>query len=64
MSDTPSVWYVPCPDATLEAELAALTACYRFILEHHVQKRTAEPSPDSSSCDDAAIVRNRKEVTM
>lgn len=29
----PHVTYVPCPDATPEAELAALAAVYRYLLD-------------------------------
>jgi hypothetical protein len=64
MSDTHSVVYVPRPDATPEAERAVLTACYGFILRCHAQKKTAEASSESSCCDDPAIVRDGKEVTM
>jgi hypothetical protein len=53
-----SVVYEPRPDATPEAELSALAAVYRFILDSHAKKMAAEPTPDSDSCSDAAIVRH------
>jgi hypothetical protein len=59
----PRITYVLRPDATQEDELNALAAAYRFILECHAQKRTAEPSPESNGCDDTAIVRNMEGVS-
>jgi len=47
------------PDATPETELNAFAACYRFILDCHAKKVAAEPG----SCNDAATVRNTKEVS-
>ena len=56
---SPRISYTPRLDATPEVELAALTACYRFILDSHAKKIAAEPD----SCNDAAIVRNTEEVS-
>ncbi len=56
---SPRISYTPRLDATPEVELAALTACYRFILDCHAKKVAAEPD----SCNDAAIVRNTEEVS-
>jgi hypothetical protein len=51
--------YIPRPDATPEAELDALAAAYRCILDCHAKKKAAE----SDSCNDAAIVRNTEGVS-
>jgi hypothetical protein len=44
------------PDATPEAELKALAAVYRFILDCHARKEAVRPDGP----DDAAIVRDKK----
>jgi len=56
---SPHISYTPHLDATPEVELAALTACYRFILDCHAKKIAAEPD----SCNDAAIVRDTEGVS-
>ena len=57
--DNPSLTYTPRPDTTPEAELNALAAVYRFILDCHAKKKVAEPD----SRNDTAIVTNTKEVS-
>jgi hypothetical protein len=46
--------YAPRPDATPEAELDALAAVYRFILDCRAMRLAAE----SGSCNDAGTVEN------
>ena len=57
-----SLVYEPRPDATPEAEVNVLANVYRFILDCHAKKMAAEPAPEPDSCNDAAKVRNTKEV--
>ena len=57
--DRPRVTYTPRSDATPEGELNVLANVYRFILDCHAKKMAAE----HYSCNDAAIVRNTKEVS-
>jgi hypothetical protein len=40
-SAKPYVTYAPCPDATPEGELAALTATYAFVIQAHERKKAA-----------------------
>jgi hypothetical protein len=49
----PRITYAPRPDATPEAELDALAAVYRFILDCRAKRLATE----SGSCDDAGIVK-------
>jgi hypothetical protein len=51
--------YIPRPDATPKAELDALAAAYRFILDCHAKKKAAK----SDRCNDAAIVKNTEGVS-
>jgi hypothetical protein len=53
------VTYRPRPGATPAAELSALSAVYKFVLE---TKKAAKPAPEPDSRIDAAIVRSTKEV--
>lgn len=55
--------YTARPDATPEAELSALAAVYRFILDCHAKKMAAEPTPEPDVRNDAAIVKHTKEVS-
>jgi hypothetical protein len=55
----PGITYAPRPDATPEAELDALAAVYRFILDCRAKKIAAEPNDRN----DAAIVRNTEGVS-
>jgi hypothetical protein len=57
--NSPRFTYTSRPDATPEAELSALAAVYRFILDSHAKKMAAEPD----SCSDAAIVRHTEGVS-
>jgi len=57
--DSPRITYTSCPDATPEAELSVLANVYRFILDCHAKKMSAEPD----SCNDAAIVGNTEGVS-
>ena len=50
---SPHISYTPRLDATPEVELAALTACYRFILDCHAKKMAAEPAPEPDTRDEA-----------
>jgi hypothetical protein len=50
---SPRIFYTPRLDATPEVELAALTACYRFILDCHTKKMAAEPAPEPDTRDEA-----------
>jgi len=59
MSDAPHIIYTQRADTTAETELNALASVYRFILDCHAKKIAAEPG----SCNDAATVRNTKEVS-
>ena len=45
----PSVIYAPRPDATPEAEVSALSACYAFILQQQREKQEGGPAtaPDA-----------------
>jgi hypothetical protein len=43
--------YGPRFDATPEAEIAALAAAYRFILDSHAQKKATEPAPEPDGRD-------------
>lgn len=52
-----SLAYTPCPDATPEAELDALAACYRFILDCHERKRAAEPAPEPDGRNDGIKIK-------
>jgi len=46
------ITYTAWPDATLEAKLNALAACFRFILASHERKRAAPASrPDARKKD-------------
>jgi hypothetical protein len=45
-SAKPYVTYAPCPDATPEGELAALTATYAFVIQAHEQKKAAAPAKE------------------
>jgi len=43
----PHVVYRPRQDATQRAELSALAACYRFLLDFHAKKVVTRPgAPD------------------
>jgi hypothetical protein len=57
--NSPRFTYTSRPDATPEAELSALAAVYRFILDSHAKKMATEPD----SCSDAAIVRHTEGVS-
>ena len=57
--DSFRITYTSHPDATPEAELNVLANVYRFILDRHAKKITAEPD----SCNDAAIVRSTEGVS-
>jgi hypothetical protein len=61
--NSPRFTYTSRPDATPEAELSALAAVYRFILDSHAKKMAAEPTPEPDSCSDAAIVRHTEGVS-
>lgn len=57
----PEVIYRPRPDATLEADLAALANAYRFILlECRDKNKTATSSLSRS---DGTMVKNPEEVS-
>ena len=60
MSNSPTVVYRARPDTTPEAELSALTAVYKFILDCASKRDRSS----TSSPGDTAIVRNKKEVTV
>jgi hypothetical protein len=52
MSDARCIMYQAREDATAEGELAALAACYRFILDCHAKKKAARPGgPDDARKD-------------
>jgi hypothetical protein len=42
MSDTPSVVYVPRPDATPESELSVLANVYAYLIKTHDSKKATE----------------------
>ena len=63
MSDAPPIVYRPREDATTEGELSTLACAYRLILSSSANKKTAEPTPELDNRD-AAIVKNKGEVTM
>jgi hypothetical protein len=45
----PTITYVPRADATSEAEVAALGAIYKFVLDCHAKKEAApESRPDDA----------------
>jgi hypothetical protein len=52
------ITFIPRPDATPKAELDALAAAYRFILDCHAKKKAAK----SDRCNDAALVRDTEGV--
>ena len=52
---SPGITYTPCPDATPEAELSALSAAYKFILDS-AKKNAAGVT--STNGDDAKGSRN------
>jgi hypothetical protein len=54
-----TITYTPRPNATPEAELDALAAAYRFILERRAKRLATE----SGSCNDAGIVENTEGVS-
>jgi len=54
------VTYRPRPGATPAAELSALSAVYKFVLE---TKKAAEPASEPDSRNDAAIVSNTEGVS-
>jgi hypothetical protein len=56
--NSPRFTYTSRPDATPEAELSALAAVYRFILDSHAKKMAAEPTPEPDGRNDAAIKEN------
>jgi hypothetical protein len=58
MSDALRIVYTSRPDATPETEVNVLANVFRFILDCHAKKMSAEPD----SCNDAAIVRNTEGV--
>jgi len=49
--NSPRFTYTSRPDATPEAELSALAAVYRFILDCHAKKMAAEPAPEPDGHD-------------
>jgi hypothetical protein len=49
--NSPRFTYTSRPDATPEAELSALAAVYRFILDCHAKKMAAEPAPEPDGRD-------------
>jgi hypothetical protein len=57
------ITYTRRSDATSEAEVAALVAIYKFVLDCHAKKMAAEPTPGPDGRNDAAIVRDTKEVS-
>jgi hypothetical protein len=49
MSDARFIMYQAREDATAEGELAALAACYRFLLNCHERKKAAHSDgPDNA----------------
>ena len=57
------ILYQPREDATLESELDALAAAYRFVLESS-QEKAAKVAPEPDDCNDATIVRNTEGVSL
>jgi hypothetical protein len=55
--DNRRISYVPRPDATPEAELKALAAVYRFILDCHAKKMAAEPAPEPDGRNDGTTLQ-------
>ena len=49
--------YTPRPDATPEAELSALAAVYKLVLE---SKKAAEPAPEPDGRDDYEKLANKE----
>lgn len=56
---SPRITYSARPDATPEAELDALAAVYRFILDCRVKKEAAQPAAlnEAKGPDDARPAR-------
>jgi hypothetical protein len=52
----PHIAYTARPDATLETELPALAAVYRFVIDSHANKKEAAPEsrPDDARKDQDA----------
>ncbi len=50
--DDPCVAYIPRADATLEGELAALAAAYRFVLDR--RERAERPKATGRDAEEAA----------
>ena len=46
---SPGITYTPCPDATPEAELSALSAAYKFILDSAKKNAADVTSTDFTS---------------
>jgi hypothetical protein len=50
----PHIAYAPRPDATPEAEIATLAACYRIILsKSDASQKAVEPAPKLDGHDEA-----------
>jgi hypothetical protein len=62
MSDTPSVVYVPRPDATPESEVSVLANVYAYLIKTHDSKKAAEPTQSKTSKANNSI--RRKEAEM
>jgi hypothetical protein len=61
--NSPRITYIQRPDTTVQGELDTLPTVYKFILDCHAKKKSAEPVPEPDSRNDAAIVRYTKEVS-
>jgi len=46
MMDDTCVFYFPREGITLEEELAALAACYAFVVEAHRRRKTVAPTDE------------------
>ncbi len=55
--DSVRITYQPRSDATLEGELAALVAVYKFVREAHARKKAAAPSGQDDAKGDKDYVR-------
>lgn len=53
--DCVRIVFSPCPDAAPKAELEALAAIYRFVIDCHAKKEGAT--------NDAAVIRHKVEVS-